>query len=121
MPLFVPLVIYYCCSLIVAPHRFLQVRRNYIRCIFWYIVCVVFFPHQSGIRALGWAIFTCLNDGGSCFEWYKLSFVEGQDERFIICQEIASFGLLLHRSQIICLKKNGTLSTNRFVVYSTIC
>jgi len=38
-----------------------------------------------------------LNDGGKCkdgcFEWYKLSFVEGQDERFIICQEIASSGL----------------------------
>jgi len=55
------------------------------------------FSHQSGIRALGWAIFTCLNDGGKfkdgCFEWYKLSFVEGQDERFIICQEIASSGL----------------------------
>jgi len=96
VPLFVLLVIYYCCSLIIVPHRFLQVRGNYIRCILWYIVCCCF-PHQSGIRALGWAIFTCLNDGGKCkdgyFEWYKLSFVEGQDERFIICQEIASSGL----------------------------
>jgi len=96
VPLFVLLVIYYCCSLIIAPHRFLQVRGNYICCILWYIVCCCF-PHQSGIRALGWAIFTCLNDRGKCkdgcFEWYKLPFVEGQDERFIICQEIASSGL----------------------------
>jgi len=44
VPLFVPLVIYYCCSLIIAPHRFLQVRGNYIRCILWYIVCVIVFP-----------------------------------------------------------------------------
>jgi len=27
VPLFVFLVIYYCCSLIIAPHRFLQVRE----------------------------------------------------------------------------------------------
>jgi len=39
------LVVYYCCSLIIAPHRFLQVRGNYIRCILWYIVCYCF-PHQ---------------------------------------------------------------------------
>jgi len=45
VPLFVLLVIYYCCSLIIAPHRFLQVRGNYIRCILWYIVCCCF-PHQ---------------------------------------------------------------------------
>jgi len=42
VPLFVLLVIYYCCSLIIAPHRFLQVRGNYIRCILWYIVCCCF-------------------------------------------------------------------------------
>ena len=52
MPLFVLLVIYYCCSLIIAPHRFLQVRGNYIRCILWYIVCCCF-PHQAmGLWAL---------------------------------------------------------------------
>jgi len=45
VPLFVLLVIYCCCSLIIAPHRFLQVRGNYIRCILWYIVCCCF-PHQ---------------------------------------------------------------------------
>ena len=45
VPLFVLLVIYYCCSLIIAPHRFLQVRGNYTRCILWYIVCCCF-PHQ---------------------------------------------------------------------------
>jgi len=45
VPLFVLLVIYYCCSLIIAPHRFLQVRGNYIRCILWYIVCCCF-PHH---------------------------------------------------------------------------
>ena len=45
VPLFVLLVIYYCCSLIIAPHRFLEVRENYIRCILWYIVCCCF-PHQ---------------------------------------------------------------------------
>ena len=50
MPLFVPLVIYYCCSLIVAPHIFLQVRGNYIRCILWYIVCVVDFPISLYLR-----------------------------------------------------------------------
>jgi len=44
------LVIYYCCSLIIAPHRFLQVRGNYIRCILWYIVCCCF-PHQKLILA----------------------------------------------------------------------
>ena len=42
VPLFVLLVIYYCCSLIIAPHRFLQVRENYICCILWYIVCCCF-------------------------------------------------------------------------------
>ena len=42
VPLFVLLVIYYCCSLIIAPHRFLQVRGNYIRCILWY--------HLLGLR-----------------------------------------------------------------------
>ena len=42
VPLFVFLVIYYCCSLIIAPHRFLQVRENYICCILWYIVCYYF-------------------------------------------------------------------------------
>jgi len=40
------LVVYYCCSLIIAPHRFLQVRGNYIRCILWYIVCYCF-PHHT--------------------------------------------------------------------------
>jgi len=42
VPLFVIVVINYCCSLIVAPHRFLQV--SYICYILWYIVCVVVFP-----------------------------------------------------------------------------
>jgi len=32
--LFVIVVMYYCCSLIVVPDMFLQVRENYIRCIF---------------------------------------------------------------------------------------
>jgi len=54
VPLFVLLVIYYCCSLIIAPHRFLQVRGNYIRCILWYIVCCCF-PHQ-----LGWSSWRAL-------------------------------------------------------------
>jgi len=42
--LFVIVVIYYCCSLIVAPHIFLQVRKNYIHYILWYIFYVVVFP-----------------------------------------------------------------------------
>jgi len=51
--------------------------------------------HQSGIKAI-WvgAIFTCMNDRGKykdvCFKWYKLSFVEGQDERLVVCKEIES-------------------------------
>ena len=45
VPLFVLLVIYYCCSLIIVPHRFLQVRGNYIRCILWYIGCCCFPDH----------------------------------------------------------------------------
>ena len=44
VPLFVIVVIYYFCSLIVAPHRFLQVRGNYIRYSLWYILYVVVFP-----------------------------------------------------------------------------
>jgi len=44
------LVVYYCCSLIIAPHRFLQVRGNYIRCILWYIVCYCF-PHHPYTHA----------------------------------------------------------------------
>jgi len=45
-----PLILY-CCSLIVAPHRFLQVRGNYTRCILWYIVCVVVSPiNMKGVH-----------------------------------------------------------------------
>jgi len=51
VPLFVLLVIYYYCSLIIAPHRFLQVRGNYIRCILWYIVYCCF-PHHYCIDQL---------------------------------------------------------------------
>jgi len=60
VPLFVFLVIYYCCSLIIDPHRFLQVRGNYIRCILWYIVCVIVFPIRVasellvGLYLLAW-------------------------------------------------------------------
>jgi len=42
---FIVIFMIYCfCSLVVVPHRFLQVRRNYIRCIPWYFSCVIVFP-----------------------------------------------------------------------------
>jgi len=71
VPLFVIVVIYYCCSLIVVAHRFLQVRENYICCILGYIVCVVVFlinmlvqAYCHGMQALGlqWH----LNGDGAC-------------------------------------------------------
>jgi len=44
VPLFVLLVIYYCCSLIIAPHRFLQKLGEIISAAFSDILFVVVFP-----------------------------------------------------------------------------
>ena len=62
----------------------------------WAQVSLVFvLPSETPyINPLSWAIFTCLNDGGKykdgCIEWFKLSLVEEQDERLVVCEEVAS-------------------------------
>jgi len=66
-------------------------------CIFGEIIFVAYFDifGHYYYYFLFWfgAIFTYLNDGGQykygCFKWYKLLFVERQDER-LVCEEIES-------------------------------
>ena len=64
-----------------------------------FVIVLVCFPHQSGIRAL-WlrgCFFACLNDRDTyedgILERSKLSLLEWQDEGLSICEEYASFGL----------------------------
>jgi len=55
--------------------------------------CSNCFYHLSGIKTLWFgAIFICLSDEGKYkydkFKWYKLSFVKGNDERFIVMKKL---------------------------------
>jgi len=91
VPLFVLLVIYYCCSLIIAPHRFLQVRENYIRCILWYIICCCF-PHQP------YHMSGCVLIMYITFLWWNLENVVWQMHTHLIqhsCRQYFSMHIIL--------------------------
>jgi len=116
VPLFVLLMIYYCCSLIIAPHRFLQVRENYIRCILWYIVCVIVFLIRVASELLV-GLYLWWRQMQRWLLWMVQIVICGRAKwKIYYLSRNCIFRSLLHRSQILCLKKNETLSTNMYVV-----